>query len=115
MAEMLAGARLLRALAATPALRAITKAETKPGPETESDAALEADIRARAYSIYHPCGTARMGPDPRTAAVDADCRVHGVPGLRVIDASIMPNITSGNLNAPAMLVGWLGAERLLAG
>jgi choline dehydrogenase len=56
-----------------------------------------------------------MGPDPATSVVDAGLRVHGIGGLRVIDASAFPNIIAGNTNAPAMLMGWKGAERVLAG
>jgi choline dehydrogenase len=55
-----------------------------------------------------------MGPDPATSVVDAGLRVHGIGGLRVIDASAFPNIIAGNTNAPAMLMGWKGAERVLA-
>lgn len=114
LAEMVAGARLLRRLAAQPALRAVTAAETKPGPGVAADAELEADIRARAYSIFHPCGTVAMGTEA-AAALDPALRVRGVGGLRVIDASAFPAIPSGNINAAAMMVGWRGAELVLAG
>lgn len=70
-------------------------------------------FRANAGSIYHLCGTCAMGPDPREAVVDSGLRVHGVSGLRVIDASIFPNITSGNLNAPVMMVAEKGADLIL--
>jgi choline dehydrogenase len=113
MAELVGGARFLRRLAATKALSALIERESAPGPDVESDAALEADIRRRCYSIFHPCGTARMGPDARDAVVDARLRVHRVEGLRVIDASIFPLITSGNLNAPSMMVGQRGADLVL--
>ena len=112
--EALAGAKFLRRLAATPALSSIIDAELKPGPPVQSDEELVADIRARAYSVFHPVGTCRMGPDPAEAVVDHRLRVHGLAGLRVIDASIFPTITSGNTNAPAIMVGERGADLVLA-
>ncbi|MDB5552258.1 MAG: dependent oxidoreductase family protein [Rhizobium sp.] len=112
MVQMLAGARFLRRLAETPALGSVISEEMKPGRSTESDAEFEADIRARSYSVFHPCGTCRMGPDPATSVVDADLRVHGFEGLHVADASIFPDITSGNLNAPSIMVGEMAAQRI---
>jgi choline dehydrogenase len=111
----LIGARILRRLAATPALAAIIAAEIKPGLDCISDADLAADLRARAYSVFHPCGSCRMGPDPATSVVDARLKVHGLEGLRIIDASIFPKVTSGNINAPAMMVGERCADFILAG
>jgi choline dehydrogenase len=113
VADILAGAHFLRRLSATPALQAIIEAETKPGPEIRSDEALIDDARGRGYSVFHPVGTCRMGPDPKDAVVDARLRVHGIAGLRVIDASIFPTITSGNTNAPAIMVGEMGADLVL--
>ncbi|MEO6626453.1 MAG: GMC family oxidoreductase N-terminal domain-containing protein [Burkholderiaceae bacterium] len=113
VAEALAGTRLLRALAATAPLREVIEAETVPGPAHTSDAALLDDFRARADTIFHPTGTCGMGPDPATAVVDARLRVHGVRGLRVIDASVFPAITSGNTNAPTIMVAEKGAQMLL--
>ena len=110
VAEMLEGAHFLRRLAATPALAAIIAEELKPGPATRSGDDLIADIRARGYSIYHPCGTVRMGPG---GGVDAQLRVRAVAALRVIDASIFPNIVAGNINAASMMVGWHGAGLVL--
>jgi choline dehydrogenase len=113
VAELLAGARFLRRLAATPTLSSIIDAELKPGRSIQSDDELIADIRSRAYSVFHPVGTCRMGPDPADAVVDPRLRVHGLAGLRVIDASIFPSITSGNTNAPAILIGEKGADLVL--
>jgi choline dehydrogenase len=112
--ELLAGARFLRKLAATPALSSIVAEELKPGPAKVSDEELVADIRARAYSVFHPVSTCRMGPDAADNVVDPRLRVHGVTGLRVIDASIFPTVTSGNTNAPAIMVGEKGADLVLA-
>jgi choline dehydrogenase len=112
--ELLAGARFLRRLAATPALSSIIDAELKPGPAKVTDAELVADIRARAYSVFHPVSTCRMGPEAAENVVDPRLRVHGLAGLRVIDASIFPTVTSGNTNAPAIMVGEKGADLVLA-
>jgi choline dehydrogenase len=112
--ELLSGARFLRKLAATPSLSAIIAEELKPGPAKVSDEELVADIRARAYSVFHPVSTCRMGFDPMENVVDSRLRVHGIAGLRVIDASIFPTVTSGNTNAPAIMVGEKGADLVLA-
>ena len=107
--EALAGARLLRRLAATAPLSNIITSEIAPGADVMSDEGLLADFRARADTVYHPVGTCGMGPDPATSVVDARLRVHGTQGLRVIDASIFPTLTSGNTNAPTVMVAEKGA------
>jgi choline dehydrogenase len=114
VAEMLVGAKFLRRLAATPTFAALIEEEMRPGPQATSDADLIADIRARAFSVFHPVSTCRMGPDPKSAVVDHRLRVHGHTGLRVVDASTFPGVTSGNTNAPAMMVGEKGADLILA-
>jgi choline dehydrogenase len=96
-----------------PALADVVDREIRPGPGIERDEALVADIRERSYSVFHPVGSCRMGPDPRNSVVDARLRVHGLASLRVIDASIFPTITSGNTNAPAIMVGEKGARMVL--
>lgn len=101
-----------RRIMAAPALAAHTKAEMLPGPAVATDAELEADIRARAETIYHPVGTCRMGADP-DSVVDSQLRVRGVDGLRVIDASIMPSLISGNTNAPTMMIAENAADMML--
>ena len=111
--ELIEGARLLRRLAATPALAAAIEAEIHPGPRTSTRDHILADIRQRASSVFHPVSTCRMGPDSSSDVVDSRLRVHGVDGLRVIDASIFPALTSGNTNAPAMMVGEKGADLVL--
>ena len=109
VAEALAGVRLLRRLAATAPLCGIITGELLPGEHARSDEDLLQDFRARADTVYHPVGTCRMGADPAGAVVDARLRVHGLQGLRVIDASIFPTITSGNTNAPTVMVAEKGA------
>ena len=78
----------------------------------ESDDQIDADIRQRAETIYHPVGTCRMGSDEK-AVVDVRLRVNGVKGLRVADASIMPLLISGNTNAPCMMIGERAAQFIL--
>ena len=112
---LLRGARFLRKLSGTKAMQGLIETEMKPGPQAVSDADLVADIRASAYSVFHPVGTCRMGPNAHEDVVDAKLRVHGLTGLRVVDASIFPLVTSGNTNAPAMLVGEKGADLILEG
>jgi choline dehydrogenase len=63
--------------------------------------------------VFHPCGTCRMGPDPANAVIDYRLRVHGLAALRIVDASIFPEVTSGNTNAPAIMVGEKGAALIL--
>lgn len=92
------------------ALAAYAPEEFRPGPGVDSDAALLAAAKALATTIFHPVGTVAMGPDDdRMAVLDARLRVRGVEGLRVIDASVMPAITSGNTNAPTVMIAEKGA------
>jgi choline dehydrogenase len=115
VAEMLAAVKFVRRIAAQPALAPLIDAELRPGPDCATDEALIADFRQRAGTVFHPTCTCRMGSDPAASVVDADLRVHGVQGLRVIDASAFPNLIAGNTNAPSILIGWMGAARVLAG
>lgn len=112
--EMLEGSKLLRQLAAAPAFSDIIDREITPGVEVQSDEALLEDVKNRAGTVFHPVGTCQMGPDPKSAVVDSQLRVHGVAGLRVVDASIFPTLTSGNTNAPAIMVGEKGADLILS-
>lgn len=113
LAEARGGLRLVRALAASAPLAGVIEEELVPGPAVASEAELLADLRARADTVYHPCSTCAMGPDPATAVVDTRLRVHGLGGLRVIDASAFPAITSGNLNAPTVMLAEKGAAMAL--
>jgi choline dehydrogenase len=112
--ELLAGMAMVRRIAATKPLSAIVERELQPGPAMTTPDEMEADLRARAGSVFHASGTCRMGSDPRADVVDARLRVHGVGGLRVVDASIFPRLPSGNINGPAMMTGAKGAEVILA-
>lgn len=112
--EMLAAVKYLRHIAAQPALAGLIAEELRPGPAVQSDADMIADFRLRSGTVYHPSCTARMGRDAAGSVVDARLRVHGVQGLRVIDAAAFPNLIAGNTNAPSMLMGWKGAEMVLA-
>jgi len=85
-----------------------------PGPDAQSDDALDAVIREHVESAYHPCGTCKMGrADDPDAVVDPHGRVIGVDGLRVADSSIFPRITNGNLNAPSIMTGEKMADHIL--
>ncbi|MEE4298480.1 MAG: GMC oxidoreductase, partial [Pseudomonadales bacterium] len=95
--------RLTRELFAAAPLDPFRGEELAPGAAAQSDAELDAFVRAKAESAYHPCGTCAMGTGP-TAVVDPECRVHGVRGLRVIDSSVFPDIPNGNLNAPTTML-----------
>ena len=99
--------RKTREIFAAPALKDFAGAELAPGPALKSDKALDDFVRENAESAYHPCGTCRMGA-PHNSVVDSAARVYGIEGLRVVDASIFPHITNGNLNAPTIMV----AERV---
>ncbi len=109
--ELAAGIRIARALLRQPALASLAGTELSPGEAVSSDAELEDWIRQSCHSSYHPCGTCRMGED-ETAVVDSECRVRGVEGLRVADASIMPLIPSANLNCPTVMIGEKAADHV---
>ncbi|PYY69454.1 choline dehydrogenase [Pseudomonas jessenii] len=104
-ADMRAGARLVREIIAQPAMAAYRGEELVPGPQAQSDEALDAWARQVTETGYHASGTCKMGPVGDTeAVVDPQLRVHGLDGLRVVDASIMPVIVSGNTNAPTVMI-----------
>jgi choline dehydrogenase len=99
------GVKMMREVAAQAALQPYRGAEHAPGEGVQTDAEIDAWIRQTAETIYHPVGTCRMGAagDP-LAVVDGECRVQGLQGLRVIDASVMPTLVGGNTNAPTLMV-----------
>ena len=114
MEVALAGFDVLRRIGNASGLATLSS-ESRPGAALVAREEIAAYLRQEAYSIFHPCGSCRMGPDPRSAVVDSRLRVHGVQGLRLVDASIFPSVPSGNTNAPSMLVGEMGAAAILAG
>jgi choline dehydrogenase len=99
------GVRMMREVARQSALKPYVKGEYAPGAEVQTDAEIDAWIRRSAETIYHPVGTCRMGADgDRMAVTDAECRVRGLQGLRVVDASVMPTLVGGNTNAPTIMI-----------
>ncbi|MEQ1775314.1 MAG: GMC oxidoreductase, partial [Burkholderiales bacterium] len=110
---IVAALRMIRKLAAQPALAQHIVRETRPGPLAASDDALLDHARATGQTSYHPIGTCRMGSDER-AVVDAQLRVHGIAGLRVCDASIMPTMVASNTNAPSIMIGEKASDLVLA-
>jgi len=113
-ADMRAGVRLVREILAQPAFRDLLGDELSPGQHVRDDAALDAWARDITETGYHAAGTCKMGTtDDPEAVVDPSLRVHGIDALRVIDASIMPTIVSGNTNAPTVMIGEKGSDLVL--
>jgi choline dehydrogenase len=109
---MVAGLKVSRRIFATSAMRKYVTEEYLPGPQASSDEDLLNHVRATAGTTFHQTSTCMMGPGPM-AVVDASLRVKGMERLRVIDASIMPTVVSGNTNATAIMIGEKGAEMIL--
>ncbi len=108
------GVRMMREVARQPALDPYRSEELFPGEHIQSDEAVDAWIRATAETIYHPVGTCRMGGDgDPMAVVDAQLRVRGLKGLRVVDASVMPTLVGGNTNAPTIMIAEKAADMIL--
>jgi choline dehydrogenase len=103
-AVTLAGLRLARKIAATAPLADLIVEETDPGAGCTDESELLDYIRHTGITVYHPVGTCRMGSDAG-AVVDAQLRVHGLQGLRIADASVMPELLATNTNAPSIMVG----------
>jgi choline dehydrogenase len=103
------GCEIIRDIFASPPLAAHVRAEVSPGPEVKERADWEYYLRRDSVTIFHPCGTCKMGPD-EMSVVDHRLKVHGIENLRVIDASIMPHLVSGNINAPTIMIGERGAD-----
>ncbi|MFO1328162.1 MAG: GMC family oxidoreductase N-terminal domain-containing protein [Rubrivivax sp.] len=108
------GVRWLHRLAATPSLARVIDTPLQPGAADDDDGQVAAQVRRLAGTVFHACGTCRMGPEPVGAVVDARLRVHGLQGLRVVDAAVFPSIPSGNTNAPTMMVAEHAAAMVLA-
>ena len=109
---LLAGVKVLRRIAQMPALSCYVAEEVDPGPQCADDDALLDFIRRRGSTVYHPTSTCRMGHDP-AAVVDARLRVRGLSNLRVVDASVMPALVSGNTNAATIMIAEKGADMIL--
>jgi 4-pyridoxate dehydrogenase len=110
-ATLRAGLRLVREVGRQSALRRFAAGEIAPGPEKASDDELDTHVRATAISVHHPLGTCKMGvaSDP-LAVVDGELRVFGIDGLRVVDASVMPDLVGGNINAPVIMIAEKAAD-----
>ena len=108
----------MRKVLSQPALAEYISEELAPGPQAISEEVLEKYVRAATTSSFHPCGTCRMGdpdaaPTPEAArqlVLDTQLRVRGLKGLRVVDASVMPSVTSGNIQAPTMMIAERAAD-----
>ncbi len=113
MQELLEGSKFLRKLAATPAFQAVLEAEIQPGPDVQTDEALREDIKNRSGTVFHPIGTCRMGNTEADNVVNSKLQIYGLNNLRVVDASIFPTLTSGNTNAPVIMVAEKAADMIL--
>jgi 4-pyridoxate dehydrogenase len=110
-ATLRAGVRLVREIGRQTPLASFTTGETSPGPDCRSDAEIDAHIRATAITVHHPLGTCKMAPpDDPAAVVDPELRVLGVEGLRAADASVMPDLVGGNINAPVIMIAEKAAD-----
>ena len=109
--SLVRGVRILRRILETEPFASCVESEQRPGPDVESEEALIAYVRETAGTVYHPVGTCKMGNDAMSV-VDERLRVHGIAGLRVADASIMPAIPSGNTNAPTIMIGEKAADMI---
>ena len=111
--SMLAGMELAREIAHSGPYAESLGKELFPGPDVTDRQMLEDDLRQRVELIYHPVGTCRIGPPEAGGVVDSDLRVHGLEGLRVVDASVMPVVPGGNTNAPTIMVAEKAADHIL--
>ncbi len=110
---LIAGLRIAREVFESPAMAAVVSGEYLPGPATDSDEEWLEHIRQTAGTTYHPTSTCMMGPDDR-AVVDNELRVRGIDGLRVVDASVMPAVVSGNTNATVIMIAEKASDMILA-
>ena len=100
-----------REIVAKPAFDAIRGAEISPGPDAQTDAEIADAVRRISSTSFHPIGTCRMGSDAM-AVVDPDLKVHGIDGLRVVDASVMPDMTTGHPNATTAMIAEMAADKI---
>ena len=112
LCELVEAVKRIRELISQPAFDEFRGRELFPGPEMTSEKDLETYVRAEANTDYHPSCSCRMGTDDM-AVVDEEMRVHGIEGLRVVDASVMPDVVSGNLNAPTQMIALKAADYIL--
>ena len=111
--DVIAGARFIGKLQNSPAMQELIGTEPIFDPSKASDEAIIADFRKRAGSVYHTSCTCRMAPEADGGVLDSELKVHGIKGLRVVDASSFPNVTSANTNAPTIMLAWRAAEFIL--
>ena len=111
---MISGMHLMRKFLKTKAMRDIVEEELSPGSDFNDDKSFMDFARSEGGTVFHQCGTCRMGKDISSSVVDESLKVHGIDGLRVADASIFPRITTGNTNAPSIMVGEKAADIILA-
>lgn len=111
--DVVAGGRLVQRIAGTSAMKRLIREAMPPDVRAMDDDAILADFRERCGTVFHPVSTCAMGPDAARAVVDPALRVFGVAGLRVVDASVFPNVTSGNTNAPTIMVAHKAAQVIL--
>lgn len=111
--SVISGGRLCQKIMASNAMRSIVDASESPHLEALDDDGLLEDFRNRASTVFHPVSTCRMGENREQTVIDSRLKVHGVDGLRIVDASAFPNITSGNTNAPTMMLALKGADLIL--
>ena len=107
------GMKLMRKIGATPALQSVISSELLPGSEVNTDQEYDEFVRKNSWTVYHQCGTCKMGVDPKYAVVDEKLRVHGVQRLRVVDASVFPLVPTGNTNGPTIAVAEKAATMII--
>ncbi len=113
VSDVLEASHFVRRMTEAPALASIIERELSPGADTKTDEDYLEYIRNNAWTVFHPCSTCRIGQDARESVVDPRLRVHGLEGLRVVDASVFPNVTSGNTNAPVVMVAERASDLIL--
>ncbi|MEM8686915.1 MAG: GMC oxidoreductase, partial [Pseudomonadota bacterium] len=113
IADVLEASHFVRRISEAPALAAIIERELSPGTDTRTDEDYLRYIRDNGWTVFHPCSTCRIGKNTNASVVDPRLRVHGLDGLRVVDASVFPNVTSGNTNAPVIMVAERASDLIL--